>query len=136
MRNQLFLFTIGLLLCSAFLPECVRAGEKTLTIPEMTVTTRIVGRVPVDSVRIISAASGKTLYCYTRVSAPDDEEREIYHVWYRNGEKVAEYTLPVRGRRWRTHSRKALEKGMRGAWRVEALDDERNLLKSVEFTTK
>ncbi|NMC74247.1 MAG: DUF2914 domain-containing protein [Geobacteraceae bacterium] len=110
------------------------AAEELLTIPEMAVTTRIVKRNPIDSVRRISASSEKTLYCFTRVNAPDDEERRISHIWYRNGETVAEYELPVRGSRWRTFSKKVIEKGMRGAWRVEAVDEEGNLLKAVEFT--
>lgn len=108
--------------------------ETTLKVSEMTVTTRIVRRNPLDSVRRISAASAKTLYCFTRVTAPDDEERRISHIWYRNGEAMGEYELPVRGSRWRTYSKKVIEKGMRGAWRVDALDNEGNLLKSVEFT--
>jgi hypothetical protein len=111
----------------------VQAREETLKVTEMTVTTRIVRRNPVDSVRRISAASAKTLYCYTRVTAPDDEERSIFHVWYRNGEVMGEYEVPVRGRRWRTYSKKLIEKGMRGVWRVEARDDEGSLLKSVDF---
>lgn len=110
------------------------AQGEILKVSEMTVTTRIVKRNPIDSVRRISAASEKTLYCFTRVTSPDDEERHISHVWYRNGETVAEYDLPVRGSRWRTFSKKVIEKGMRGVWRVEALDEEGNLLKAVEFT--
>jgi hypothetical protein len=124
----------GLMLISFLSAGSAPAQEETLKVAEMTVTTRIVRRNPVDSVRRISAASAKTLYCYTRLAAPDDEERTIYHVWYRNGEEMGEYELPVRGSRWRTYSRKVIEKGMRGVWRVDALDDEGNLLKSVEFT--
>jgi hypothetical protein len=124
----------GLLLFSFLSAGSAPAQVETLKVSEMTITTRIARRNPVDSVRRISAASEKTLYCYTRLAAPDDEERRISHVWYRNGEVTAEYVLPVRGTRWRTHSKKVIEKGMRGLWRVEALDDEGNLLKSVEFT--
>jgi hypothetical protein len=124
----------GLVIFSILSAGSIQAQEETLKVSEMTITTRIVRRNPVDSVRRISAASEKTLYCYTRVAAPDDEERSISHIWYRNGEAMAEYELPVHGSRWRTYSKKVIEKGMRGVWRVDALDDEGNLLKSVEFT--
>jgi hypothetical protein len=125
---------LGLALVFVLFAGRAPAQEEILKVSEMTVTTRIVKRNPIDSVRRISAASEKTLYCFTRITAPDDEERHISHVWYRNGESVAEYDLPVRGSRWRTYSRKVIEKGMRGVWRVEALDEAGNLLKTVEFT--
>jgi hypothetical protein len=124
----------GLALFALLSAGSAPAQVETLKVSEMTVTTRIVRRNPVDSVRRISAATGKKLYCYTLVTAPDDEERRISHIWYRNGEVMAEYALPVHGTRWRTHSKKVIEKGLRGKWRVEALDEEGNLLKYVEFT--
>jgi hypothetical protein len=133
-RHRRFVVVFALVLFSFLSAGSVPAQEETLKVSEMTVTTRILRRNPVDSVRRISAASAKTLYCFTRVAAPDDEERSISHVWYRNGEVMGEYELPVHGSRWRTYSKMVIEKGMRGAWRVDALDDEGNLLKSVLFT--
>jgi len=134
MKFHRYCFAAGMTLFFLSSAGTSPAAEELLTIPEMAVTTRIVKRNPIDSVRRISASSEKTLYCFTRVNAPDDEERRISHIWYRNGETVAEYELPVRGSRWRTFSKKVIEKGMRGAWRVEAVDEEGNLLKAVEFT--
>lgn len=134
MKFDRYCFAAGMTLFFLSSAGTSPAAEELLTIPEMAVTTRIVKRNPIDSVRRISASSEKTLYCFTRVNAPDDEERRISHIWYRNGETVAEYELPVRGSRWRTFSKKVIEKGMRGAWRVEAVDEEGNLLKAVEFT--
>lgn len=133
-RHRRFVVVFGLVLVSLLSGGSVPAQEETLKVSEMTVTTRIVRRNPVDSVRRISAASAKMLYCYTRVTASDDEERSISHIWYRNGEAMGEYELPVRGSRWRTYSKMMIEKGMRGSWRVDALDDEGKLLKSVSFT--
>jgi hypothetical protein len=99
----------------------------------MTITTRIVKGNPVDSVRRISSSSVKALYCFTRITAPDDGGREILHVWYRNGEAVGEYSLPVKGEHWRTYSKKAVSDGMEGDWRVEARDADGTVLKTVEF---
>lgn len=104
-----------------------------LKITEMAVTTKIVRGNPIDSVHRISSASVKALYCFTRLQNPADEETFIRHVWYRDNEKVGEYQLPVKGERWRTFSKKAIEKGWSGEWRVEALDQEGHLLKSVTF---
>lgn len=130
-RKPFFLPVLIFLLLMS--PISVRAEDGDLKVVEMAVTTRIVRGNPVDSVKRISSASAKSLYCHTLISAPDDHEREISHVWYINGEAVANYTLPVKGTRWRTYSRKSLSKGMEGLWRVEARDSNGNLLKSAEF---
>ena len=108
-----------------------RAGG--LKITEMAVTTKIVKGNPIDSVRRISSASVKALYCFTRITAAADEDTTIKHVWYRDNEVVGQYALPVKGERWRTYSKKTVGKGAAGDWRVEALDSEGNLLKTVKF---
>jgi hypothetical protein len=81
----------------------------------------------------ISSASVKALYCFTRLQYAIGKETSIRHVWYRDEVKVGEYQLPVKGERWRTYSKKMIEKGLVGNWRVEALDSEGHLLKSVKF---
>ncbi|QXE91466.1 DUF2914 domain-containing protein [Geomonas subterranea] len=108
------------------------AGD--LKITEMAVTTKIVKGNPIDSVRRISSTSVKALYCFTRFSAPEDTDTTIKQIWYLNDESVAEYELPVKGAHWRTYSRKAVEKGLSGQWRCDAVDNEGKVLKSVTFT--
>lgn len=132
--NYRRLFFLPVLAAVLFLSG-VPAGAQveSVKVAEMAITTRIIRGGPVDSVRRISASSAKALYCYTLVSSPDDTEREISHVWYWNGEQAGSYTLPVRGTRWRTYSKKLIAKGMNGLWRVEARDAEGNLLKALEF---
>jgi hypothetical protein len=122
--------TAALLLCLSSLAPC-EAGD--LKITEMAVTTKIVKGNPIDSVRRISSTSVKALYCFTRISAPEDTDTTIKQIWYLNDKVVADYELPVKGAHWRTYSRKVLEKGVSGDWRCEARDDEGNLLKSVSF---
>ena len=107
------------------------AGD--LKITEMAVTTKIVKGNPIDAVRRISSTSVKALYCFTRVSAPEDTDTTIKQIWYLNDEVVGEYKLPVKGAHWRTYSRKEVEQGESGEWRCEARDREGKLLKSVSF---
>lgn len=107
-------------------------GEEGLKITEMVVTTKIVRGNPIDSVRRISSTSVKALYCFTRTVGPE-EETVLKHVWYRNNEKVAENELPIKGKRWRTYSKIAMDRQSPGQWRVEALDATGNVLKKVEF---
>jgi hypothetical protein len=122
--------TAALFLCLAGRAQS-EAGD--LKITEMAVTTKIVKGNPIDSVRRISSSSVKALYCFTRLSAPEETDTTIKQIWYLNDEVVGEYTLPVKGAHWRTYSRKLVEKGVSGEWRCEARDGDGNLLKSVSF---
>ncbi|HTG80541.1 MAG TPA: DUF2914 domain-containing protein [Geobacteraceae bacterium] len=129
------LFTVFSLLMALIFPGGALAGTSapSLKIIEMAVTTKIVRGKPIDSVHRISSSSVKALYCFTRLTSESGEETTIKHVWYRDGEKAGEYVLPVKGERWRTYSKKAVDKGLTGDWRVDVLDSGGNLLKSVQF---
>jgi hypothetical protein len=111
----------------------VNAEVSPLRISEMAVTTKIVRGNPIDSVHRISSASVKEIFCFTRLTATEETDTTIRHVWYRGNEKVGDYELPVKGERWRTFSRRVVSKGMSGDWRVDALDSDGKLLKSVKF---
>ena len=128
---RIFLLSILLMVSPAF--SVFAEMPAGLRITEMAVTTKIVRGNPIDSVRRISSASVKALYCFTRLTSDTDEETVIKHVWYKDDEKVAEYELPVKGRKWRTYSMKSVEKGVSGDWRVDALDSGGKLIKSVKF---
>jgi hypothetical protein len=130
--SKYFLATCALLLLlSGVLP--VRGADNGLKITEMAVTTKIVRGNPIDSVHRISSASVKALYCFTRLQSDIGKDSTIRHIWYRDEIKVGEYSLPVKGERWRTYSKKMIEKGWVGDWRIEALDSEGRLLKAVKF---
>lgn len=126
--SLLVIGTIGIVIASG---HAAQAG--TIKITEMAVTTKIVKGNPIDSVRRISSSSVKALFCFTRLSKDMEEEVAIKHVWYKNDQVAAEYELPVKGKRWRTYSRKLIEKGANGDWRVEVVDEEGNILKSLNF---
>jgi hypothetical protein len=124
-----------LLWALSFLPAVAAAEESksSLKITELAVTTKIVKGNPIDSVHRISASSVNALYCFTRLTADEDTDTTIKHVWYRDTEKIGEYVLPVKGKKWRTYSKKMIEKGEPKEWRVEVLDAEGKLLKTVKF---
>lgn len=126
-------FAYALFVLLAQMSHPVRAAESNLKITELAVTTKIVRNKPIDSVYRISSASVKALYCFTRITAPEDTDTTIKHVWYRGDEKAGEYELPVKGERWRTYSKKEIQRGWAGDWRVEILDSDGNLLKTAKF---
>lgn len=131
--KHLLVLASALFMLLAQMSHPVLAAESNLKITELAVTTKIVRNKPIDSVHRISSASVKALYCFTRITAPEDTDTTIKHVWYRGDEKAGEYELPVKGERWRTYSKKEIQRGWAGEWRVEILDSDGNLLKTVRF---
>jgi hypothetical protein len=123
-------FLVLLLFCCA-LP--LRASEEALKITEMAVTTKIAKGNPIDSVRRISSTSVKALYCFTRIVNPEGNETVVKHVWYKDEKPVSEQELKVRGEKWRTWSKRPIDRESVGDWRVDALDSHGTLLKSVKF---
>ncbi|GAM08823.1 hypothetical protein OR1_01097 [Geobacter sp. OR-1] len=123
-----FVLMIGLTLLFSSSPEAA-----SLKITEMAVTTKVVRGNPIDSVHRISSSSVRELYCFTRLVSDEEGETTVKHIWYRGNEKMGESELPVKGKKWRTYSSRVVGKGMAGDWRVDALDSEGKLLRSVKF---
>lgn len=125
-----FLIVFVITLAAAF--PAFAEGES-FTVTEMVISSKIVKGKPVDSIKRLSSGTDKNLYCFTRLVAPEGVEGNIKHLWYKGDEKVAEFTLPVKGENWRTYSKKRILKGWAGEWRVEVVDDSGKLLKTVKF---
>lgn len=119
--------------CILFLTVSVRAQAETLKITEMAVTTKIVKGNPIDAVRRISSTSVKELWCFTRIVNPEGNVTSIRHIWYKDDKQVSEQELKVTGEKWRTWSKRVIDRESVGEWRVDALDHEGQLLKSVKF---
>lgn len=131
---KLFLVLLSaLFVLLAPMNDPAQAAASELKITELAVTTKIVKGKPIDSVHRISSASVKALYCFTRITAPEGTDTTVKHVWYRDDQKVGEYELPVKGERWRTYSKKEIQRGWAGEWRVEILDSAGTLLNTVRF---
>jgi len=133
MKISLNLGLLLLLLLLLPVGASAEGAKPALKITELAVTTKIVKGNPIDSVHRISANSVKALYCFTRLTSEEEADTTITHVWYSGSEKIGEYKLPVKGKKWRTYSKKALDKGEPSDWRVEVLDADGKLLKTVKF---
>lgn len=118
--------TILLMLC------CLPAAALALEVSEAVITTQVSDRAPVDAIQTYPA-SVERLYCFTRVTGAG-EETSIAHVWYLRGIEMSRIELPVRSGDWRTWSSKTIFPGSAGDWRVDVLDAEGKLLKTVVFT--
>jgi Protein of unknown function (DUF2914) len=124
---------LSLACCMLFLAMTAVAGQPSLKITEMAVTTKIVRGNPIDSVHRISFSSVKSLYCFTRVVNPGGGETFVKHAWYKDGKLAGEHQLPIRGEKWRTWSKRTVDRTSIGEWRVDALDSEGKVLESVTF---
>ncbi len=110
----------------------VPALAAALEVAEGVITTQISDHNPADSVESYSATVGR-LYCFTRLTGAETDTK-VTHVWYRGDAEMARVDLAVRSNNWRTWSSKALLPEWTGAWRVDVLDADGNLLRSIPFT--
>ena len=124
---------LSVAVCLLFPTFSAMGAEQSLQITEMAVTTKIVRGNPIDAVRRISSTSVKELYCFTRVVNPGGAVTTVRHAWYKDGVLMGEHRLPIRGARWRTWSKRPIDRTSVGDWRVDALDEEGNLLRAVTF---
>ncbi|MCG6985767.1 MAG: DUF2914 domain-containing protein [Thiocapsa sp.] len=61
-------------------------------------------------------------------------EGEVLHYrWLHEGKEVLQIRVPVRAKRWRSHSTKRIYRGMKGSWRAELRDSGGTLLASIDF---
>jgi hypothetical protein len=59
--------------------------------------------------------------------------QQVKHIWYFEGETVAEITLNVTSPRYRTYSTKNIMNTQTGHWRVDVVDEQGNLIAQKEF---
>ena len=108
------------------------ASAFALEVAEGAITSQISDRNPVDSLTSYSADVGK-LYCFTRIVGAESDS-QVTHVWYRGDEEMARVDLAVRSNNWRTWSSKALLPEWTGEWRVDVLDAEGTVIRTLAFT--
>ncbi|MCG6979945.1 MAG: DUF2914 domain-containing protein [Deltaproteobacteria bacterium] len=104
--------------------------------PELTVSVAaickdVVDREPVDSGNSFTVDVGK-LYCFTQIMGAESPTH-VTHVWYFDGTERARVELAVNAASWRTFSSKIIQAHELGAWRVDVLDADGKVLKSLDF---
>lgn len=111
----------------------IKGGE--LSVTEGGICTSVVDRAPVGSANSFSSAIER-LYYFSNITAQDGEKGTVTHVWYFEGEKMAEISLIYEGPRWRTFSSKRIVPIWKGKWKVEVVSATGAILKSTKFTVK
>jgi hypothetical protein len=124
MFNKLFLFVIC---CTVAFS--VQASD--LQVVDVSITSAIENRMPVDSLEVYPADYGK-LYCFTRIVGAASET-QITHVWFYEDQEMARVTLPVQSADWRTFSSKRFLPQWIGQWSVVIEDEQGSALANVMF---
>ncbi len=122
----ILLFTI--LTFSAVFAQDTGAG---LRIERMVIATGVENREPQGVAETFPATTEK-VYCFIE-ARNISQDSQVVLVWYHGNNEMLRTTLNLKqGFRWRTYAYKNLY-GMRGEWRVDLLDSDGKLLKSVGF---
>lgn len=88
-------------------------------------------REPVDAGEVFSADVGK-VWCWSKIK--NGKGATIRHIYYYKGEKKATVELTIGSPLWRTYSSKRILSSWTGPWRVDIVDEDGQVLKSLEFT--
>lgn len=107
------------------------ASGNLLEVSKSAICPEIVNRKPVDG-GVSFPPSVEKLYCFSRISNIESDT-QIQHVWYFNNTERARVELSVSPPSWRTYSSKRIMPEETGRWRVDILDNEGNVLKTLGF---
>ncbi len=102
-----------------------------ITLDQVVLAARVTDRKP-DGVSD-TFRDGTEVFCFMKVSNPGPP-RTLHHEWFFEGRRKSGIALSVKGPTWRTWSSRPVF-GV-GAWRVDVVDEEGVVLKSLPFTVR
>ena len=120
----------AMLICAPPLPA-QEYPASLLEVSKSAICTGVVDHRPVDPGTQFPADIGR-VYCFSRISNIESAS-SIYHVWYFGNAERARVELAVNPPTWRTYSSKRILPDEIGRWRVDILDREGNVLKTLGF---
>ncbi|MEE2829458.1 MAG: DUF2914 domain-containing protein [Myxococcota bacterium] len=77
---------------------------------------------------------GSQVWCWSRIDNPGAKKRRIRHIWYHGTQQKAAVGLDIKSTSWRTWSR--IPAHGTGAWRVDIVDEDGRVMKSLPFTVE
>ena len=87
---------------------------------------------PRNPAMVFSIDVGK-ISCFTSFSGIEDSTYTL-HKWFRRDELVTTKRLTLKPPSWSTYSSIQLREADKGPWRVEILDDQGRLMKTLRFS--
>ena len=102
-----------------------------IEVAESTMCLDVQDRQPVGPGESFPADVGK-VWCWSKTK--DGQDTTIRHIYYYNGEQKAVVNLAIRSPLFRTYSSKLILSSWTGPWRVDIVDTDGNVMKSLNFT--
>jgi hypothetical protein len=107
------------------------ATSSTLSVESASVAKKVVDRKPSGQGPF---ADGGTVWTWNRIINPGGKKRTVRHIYYREGKQIVVVSLAIGGASWRTWSHTRIQGP--GQWRVDIVDEQSLVLKSLPFVVK
>jgi len=130
-RYTLSTLLMLILTCICIPSHAMAQGTTDLTIEVGVICEQIEEREPVNADSTFAVTVEK-LYCFTKIAGAEVQTM-ISHVWYWGEIERARIELPVRSISWRTYTAKKIQEHETGNWRVDILDTDGTVLKTIRF---
>ncbi len=82
---------------------------------------------------VVFSISQGELFCFTSFD-PVYAKTPIYHYWYNRDKLVFSMRLVLSKPKWSCFSKIQIREADKGPWRVEILDEHRNIIKTLRFS--
>ncbi len=82
---------------------------------------------------VVFSISQGELFCFTSFD-PVFAKTPIYHYWYNRDKLVFSMRLLLSRPKWSCFSKIQIREADKGPWRVEILDEHRNIIKTLRFS--
>lgn len=106
-------------------------ADPAVTVIEARICESVSDREPVAPGDIFTSDI-QSLFCFSRIQS--QENTEIKHIWYHDGEAVAEVPLAVGASlAWRTFSSKTITPSDKGNWKVDIVTASGTPVKTIQF---
>ena len=107
-------------------------GVSSVKVRRICICRNIKDREPVAPATIFKLKKTTYLYCFTEVIGAK-RPIKIKHIWFYKGKPAMTTILPVKGKRWRTWSKKIVFFDLKGEWEVKVLGPEKQILAKIKF---
>jgi hypothetical protein len=107
------------------------ATASDLSVESASVAKKVVDRQPSGQGPFVD---GSTVWTWNRIINPGGKKRTVRHIYYREGKQIVVVSLAIGGASWRTWSHTRIQGP--GQWRVDIVDEQSLVLKSLPFVVK
>ncbi len=130
MKSKITLLLIGCIVLF-FTPNVISESAKTKMVQSV-MCEAIESFQPVNPAVVFSISQGE-VFCYSNFD-PVIEKTFIFHKWYKKDKLIFTMRLTLSPPKWSTFSRIQIRNADKGPWRVEILDSDEILLKTLRFS--